>query len=368
MLKSGYKLFLLLIIGILIYGWGSTGHKIINRKAVFSFPGAMSSFYWWRDSLANHASDADYRKGSDPSESKRHYIDIDNYPEFVANGRIPQTLDSLIAIYGVTVVNNNGILPYTIIATVDSVKKYFQQNNWQKAMLKAADLGHYVADAHNPLHITRNYDGQYSNQTGIHSRYETQMINADTGRLAYTYDSAFYVPNVNQFVFNFVYHNYQYVDSLLKADSIAYALAGNYGSLYLQQLWNRSGYFTVKMFKNSSNYLATLIYTAWINAGSPLPTSIASNETEVTGYSLKQNYPNPFNPSTTISFNLPVSSYVSLKVYDAAGKLSATLLEERKGSGSYSVTFNASILPSGVYFYKLNTDKFSAVKKMILAK
>ena len=362
------KLIAVLAICLTIYGWGSNGHKIINRKSIYSFPCVMSTFYWWSDSLSRHASDADYRKSSDPTESPRHYIDIDNYSGFIANGRIPQTLDSLIAIYGINFVNDNGTLPFAIIATTDSVKKYFLQQNWQKAMLKAADLGHYIADAHNVLHITRNYNGQYTNQTGIHSRYETQMINADTSRLIYTGDTCNYVSNVNEFVFGFIYSNYKYVDSVLYADSVSYAAVGNYGSLYLQQLWNRAGNFTIKMFKNSSNYLARLIYTAWINAGSPLPTNISGNESEVRGFYLHQNYPNPFNPTTTITFDVPKSTNVNISIYDVSGKLVGNVLNEQKNRGSFSLTFDASYLSSGIYFYKLTTDDFAAVKKIILTK
>ncbi len=368
MQKFWIKFLILFFICVTIYGWGFYGHKIINQKTMYSFPGVMSTFHWLPDSLSKHGSDADYRKSTDPSESPRHYIDIDNYSGFLTNGRIPQSMDSLIAIYGINFVIDNGTLPFVIIATTDSVKKYFIQHNWQMAMLKAADLGHYVADAHNPLHITRNYNGQYTNQTGIHSRYETQMINADTSRLIYSGDTCSYVSNVNEFVFGFIYSNYKYVDSLLKADSISYAIAGNYGSAYLQQLWNRTGNFTIKMFKNSSNYLARLIYTAWINAGSPLPTNIANNESEAGKYYLYQNYPNPFNPVTTISFDVPKRMNVNISIYDVTGKLVGNLLNEQKNEGKYSISFDASNFSSGVYFYKLTTENFAAVKKMILTK
>lgn len=365
---SWIKILTIFTICITIYGWGSNGHKIINRKSIYSFHSSLSYFYWWSDSLSRHASDADYRKSSDPTESPRHYIDIDNYSGFLANGRIPQTLDSLISIYGINFVTDNGTLPFAIIATTDSVKKYFLQHNWQMAMIKASDLGHYIADAHNPLHITRNYNGQYTNQTGVHSRYETQMINSDTSRLIYTGDTCLYVSNVNEFAFGFIYNNYQFVDSLLKADSISYAIAGNYGSVYLQQLWNRTGSFTIKMIKNSSNYLARLIYTAWIDAGSPLPTNITNNENVVSGYHLYQNYPNPFNPVTTISFDVPKSSNVNISIYDVSGKLVGNILNEYKDKGSFSISFNASFLSSGIYFYKFTSGNFSAVKKMILTK
>ena len=87
---------------------------------------------------------------------------------------------------------------------------------------------------------------------------------------------------------------------------------------------------------------------------------------------LQQNYPNPFNPTTKINYELPITNYVSIKVYDALGNEVQTLVNEKQNAGSYSVDFNASLygsgLPSGIYFYKLVTEKFSETKKMILIK
>ncbi|MBK9096685.1 MAG: T9SS type A sorting domain-containing protein [bacterium] len=85
-------------------------------------------------------------------------------------------------------------------------------------------------------------------------------------------------------------------------------------------------------------------------------------------YTLSQNYPNPFNPSTVISYRLPVTSNVSLKVYDVLGNEIATLVNEEKPAGEYEVEFNAAKLPSGIYFYKLEAGSFSETKKMILMK
>jgi hypothetical protein len=83
---------------------------------------------------------------------------------------------------------------------------------------------------------------------------------------------------------------------------------------------------------------------------------------------LNQNYPNPFNPTTTISFTIPSTSNVSLKVFNILGKEVATLVNESKSAGNYSINFNASGLSSGVYFYQLTTDNFTSTKKFILMK
>ncbi len=85
-------------------------------------------------------------------------------------------------------------------------------------------------------------------------------------------------------------------------------------------------------------------------------------------YSLQQNYPNPFNPITTIKYQIPELSSVTLKVYDVLGSEVATLINEEKPSGSYEVDFDASTLPSGIYFYRLQTGSFVETKKMVLMK
>jgi hypothetical protein len=104
-----------------------------------------------------------------------------------------------------------------------------------------------------------------------------------------------------------------------------------------------------------------------IGSTDPNFTSVET-EDRLMDYSLSQNYPNPFNPSTVISYQLPVISSVTLKVYDILGREVATLVNEEKPAGSYEVQFDASGLTSGIYFYQLNAGQYSETKKMILLK
>ena len=98
--------------------------------------------------------------------------------------------------------------------------------------------------------------------------------------------------------------------------------------------------------------------------------SVTEKKTTVqpTAYMLEQNYPNPFNPSTSISYSLPGAGMVSLKVYNLVGQEVTTLINGYKEAGQYNVTFNASNLASGVYFYRLESGSFNVVKKMMLIK
>jgi hypothetical protein len=85
-------------------------------------------------------------------------------------------------------------------------------------------------------------------------------------------------------------------------------------------------------------------------------------------YSLSQNYPNPFNPSTTIKFGMPKSENVKLIIYDMLGREVRTLVNEIRNPGTYEISFDASELSSGVYFYRLETPSFAETKKMLLVK
>lgn len=120
-----------------------------------------------------------------------------------------------------------------------------------------------------------------------------------------------------------------------------------------------SGY---ENFANNTGYVFVVRYTHFLSGVSNISNEIPS------GFSLKQNYPNPFNPVTNINFNIPKSGFVKLTVFDITGKEIAKLVNSQLAAGTYNADFNASSLSSGVYFYKLETEGFTDIKKMILVK
>lgn len=395
-----YLKYVVILSSFLFVGWGNVGHYKISSNAVSFFHPQMSEFLFWKDYLASHASDADYRKGDDPTEGKKHYIDIDNYSLFLTTGRIPNTLDSVIALYGSSFVYDQGVLPWATITTIDSMTAAFSRWDFEKALFFAADIGHYVGDGYMPLHITKNYNGQFTNQYGVHSRYESTMLGKYAWKINYTGDSVHYVSNTTAYIFQYLYDNYRYVDSVLVADKEAKAISGSTSSdLYYQKFWEYSEKFTTLLLRNASKTMAELIYTSWVNAGSPkLNPSSITDETLVNDFYLEQNYPNPFggaitsgNSSTTIKYSVPSinektllakSSQIykvnaktlqetSLRVYDILGREVATLVNEQKQPGNYQVVFDVSYnrqLSSGVYLYKLQIGNYAETKKMIITK
>lgn len=366
LLKQTFSVILLAGLVLLLSSWGHTGHYKINNDASLSFNQAMAQFYQWSAILAQHASDADIRKEWDPSEGPKHYIDIDNYPEFVANGIIPQNLDSVIQIHGYNFVYDQGILPWATEIAVDSLEACFEREDWDQAVLFAADLGHYIADGHMPLHICRNYNGQYSGNNGIHSRYESEMIDSYIGEIDYQGYPINYVDNVNQYIFDYLYANYVYVDSVMAADDYAEGVAGNHNSpQYYAALWDKTQDFTIDLFKNASQRLAELMYTAWVNAGSPLMTAVFSNKIYNTAY-LEPNSPNPFQGKTKITYILPEPTNVMIQIRDINGQPAVNLTNEFKPAGRYEIEWNAEGRPGGIYYVVLSTDQATRIRKMVL--
>ncbi len=100
-----------------------------------------------------------------------------------------------------------------------------------------------------------------------------------------------------------------------------------------------------------------------------LPVGITPVNTNVPDkFALEQNYPNPFNPVTKIDFSVPADEFVTLKIYDLLGREISVLISENVKAGNYSISYNASGLTSGVYFYKVTAGNYTGVKKMILSK
>ena len=133
----------------------------------------------------------------------------------------------------------------------------------------------------------------------------------------------------------------------------------NYGSVITNsdQDWVRVGAENHQLMENIITYLSMNVV------------SVEEKHIDVPrGYALNQNYPNPFNPTTTVRYEIPKLSFVTIKVYDVLGNEIATLVNEEKAVDYYQLEFNATALPSGVYFYQLNAGEYINTKKMLLLK
>lgn len=342
--------------------WGWEGHRYINEHAIDYLPPAMSFFQDHRSYIREHSIDPD----TDPLPGYYHYIDIDYYPEFFA-GTLPHDLNSLISLYNPSIVYNNGIVPWIVEQWTDSLTALMAAGQWNDVWQVAAELGHYVADSHQPLHLTMNYNGQLTGNYGIHSRYETQMLNQYLSQIPLPNGAGVYWPNVIDSVFLYIEEIYPYVNSIMMADDLASAQDPNYGSIYYGILWQQLQQLTTISIQAAILDLASIWRTAWENAGSPSPLGIESNNYNPESYFLAEVYPNPFNPTTNFKLTIPKSAFVSLTIYNLIGQEVATLVSEKLTPGTYEYQWNAFGFASGVYFYRLETNTgFVQTKKLIL--
>jgi hypothetical protein len=353
-------------------GWGWDAHRFINRTAVYHLPNQMLLFIQDSSFFSLHSIDADQRVNGDTSlfaERPRHFIDIDDYPNFHS---LPRTLDSVIALYGWERVKNNGTVPWATIWNYDSLVAQLARGDWPKATLTASDLGHYVADAHQPLHVTKNYNGQFTNNTGIHSRYESTMLSPTyyLSALSIVPDSVHYIADRINYVFDYLFHSNTLIDTIFNGDTYGKAASGGaFNSTYYAELWNRTRVMTLDQMQRGTKSLASLWYTAWVDAGLIILTGVPSaGATRPAEFRLEQNFPNPFNPTTTIAYSLPVGGTVFLKVFSLDGREVATLVGENQSAGEHRAAFDASHLASGVYIYRLQLGTFAQTKKLLLLK
>lgn len=175
--------------------WGFHAHKRINRMACYTLPPELFHFYKRHiDFVSDHAVDPDRRRYASPYEAPRHYIDIDHY----GHGGIdpftvvPREWEAAVAKYSEDTLQAYGIVPWHIAHMHARLVNAFKRLDLDAILVTSADIGHYIGDAHVPLHTTENYNGQLTGQHGIHAFWESRIpeLSADnydhfTGRARY---------------------------------------------------------------------------------------------------------------------------------------------------------------------------------------
>ncbi|MEE9187522.1 MAG: S1/P1 nuclease [Bacteroidota bacterium] len=266
-------------------GWGFWAHKQINSFAIRSLPAGIREFFSAHaDSIVEYSILADLRRDEEDQEQYNHYIDIDRYGTYPFS-ELPRDMKEAQAKYGVDSVRNNGIVPWRITSLLGQLTESMKMKNTREIILYAADLGHYVADVHMPLHTTENYDGQLTGQVGVHWRFESEL----TERFGMSYNlaagKAEYIEDPLTFVFEMVAESYLLVDSVLHADTKAkegipkgelYQIVKKHGrneyhysSLYYDRFKVFVSGLAERRMRTAVHRLASFWYTAWVNAGRP---------------------------------------------------------------------------------------------------
>ncbi|MBO2031161.1 integrase [Siccationidurans ginsengisoli] len=158
------------------HAWGFVGHRTITQVAVYELPAAMQAFYFRHMAALVRLSTApDERRGQDPTEGPKHFIDMDHYSEDNPFAKVPHNYEEAVEKFSADTLKKYGTVPWTVMDTKARLVEAFRQRDTTGIIKYSAELSHYTADAFVPLHTTVNYDGQLSGQTGLHALWESQL-------------------------------------------------------------------------------------------------------------------------------------------------------------------------------------------------
>lgn len=286
-----YKIFGLIIFVIPLYSfvfWGFQGHKVVNEKAIYSLPIELFSFYKLNaDYIREHSIDPDKRRHSDEDEAPRHYIDIDHFagPDENPYDVMPRNWDEAVDKFSEDTLLAYGIVTWHVQLVTYRLTEAFKEKDKEEILRLSAELGHYVADACVPLHNTINYDGQLSGQKGIHSFWETRLVELYSQDYNLLGIKAVYIKSIEDYIWTISQESYSNVAPLLLAERKAddsleedekYIIddVSGFEKLLPSPLFaerfnaNMEGMVEARM-RRSIEAVSSFWYTAWVNAGQP---------------------------------------------------------------------------------------------------
>ncbi|HTM90828.1 MAG TPA: zinc dependent phospholipase C family protein [Flavisolibacter sp.] len=273
--------------------WGFFAHQKINYYAVFLLPPEMMVLYKPNiQFITEHAVDPDKRRYAVAEEGPRHYIDIDHYGNYPFDS-LPRKWEDAVAKYSINTITENGIVPWWVQTMHRRLVNAFKEKDQVRILKLSAEIGHYIADAHVPLHASSNHNGQLTGQHGIHGFWESRIpeLLADK-EWSFFLGKAEYIKNPGDFIWKRVLESAAAADTVLQYErelsrkfsadkkfafedrngkivrqySTAYSLAYNELLKGMIERRMRSSIYTV----------ASFWYTAWVDAGQPDLTKLSN--------------------------------------------------------------------------------------------
>ncbi|MGC4036832.1 MAG: zinc dependent phospholipase C family protein [Chitinophagaceae bacterium] len=280
------KFILIAFISVCCCSWGFLVHRTVNQLAIYELPKAMRPFFYEnKDSIALNAPRPDQRRNIDPTEATKHFIDIEAYGDS-AEWKMPMGWSEAAKQYSTDTLLKYGYLPYQIIVVKNKLTEAFRSKKADSIVFYATDLGHYIGDAHVPLHTAINYDGQLTNQRGIHDLWETSVPEAvlDQYKLSSRH-KAEYLPNPEVAIWETIRRTHALLNEMFEVEK---QVSKNFtdSTKYFEEVrWGKKRRFYTKAFAKayndrlgksineqlilSADQIADFWYTAWVDAGKP---------------------------------------------------------------------------------------------------
>lgn len=287
----------LLMILIIGSGWGFLIHRTIHQLAIYELPDPVRPFFYKHmENLVNNAIRPDIRRNDDSTEASKHFIDFEMYGEGAAH-KMPMNWQKAIQQYAKDSLLKYGYVPYHIIYMQGKLTEAFKMKNKDSILFYAADLGHYIGDAHVPLHTTVNYDGQLTNQKGLHSLWESMIPEIEIGNYQlYSSHKAIYLKDPATAIWKVVRTSYDMVPEVLaKEKEVSKAFTEEQKYRVQIRRGRESKSYTSAFAKayaaslktsindrllQAADMIADFWYTAWVDAGKPDLTNIGGQLTE----------------------------------------------------------------------------------------
>src|SRR4051812_44133602 len=252
-----------------VRAWGFTGHKFITERAIDLLPPELRPFFQrYRTTIVEHSIDPDtYRTMGFADEPPRHFVDMDAYGPFPFKD-LPHDYKEAVDKRGADFVVKNGTLAWRSEEIYNQLRDAFKQLSTapyarDNVKLFSAVLAHYAGDAFQPLHACVNYDGQLTNQQGIHSRFETELFDRYEKQLRITPGPVTVIPGAREFIFATLADSFQQVDTVLAADRDAVKGRTEYDDQYFSVLFDKAGPVMEKRMSGAITAVASLITSAW---------------------------------------------------------------------------------------------------------
>ncbi|MDO7875839.1 zinc dependent phospholipase C family protein [Hymenobacter sp. ASUV-10] len=285
------KLLLPLLLAAITAGsasaWGFFGHRTITQLAIYELPSPMQAFYYRHMAeLVRQSTAPDERRNDDPSEGPKHYIDMDHYSEDDPFGKMPREYDKAVEKYTADTLKKYGTVPWVIMNMKDDLVTAFRDKDTTAIIKYSAELGHYISDSFVPLHTTENYDGQMTDQKGLHSLWESTLPEK------YIQDYKLYDPTAPKFLkdpltavwteitksFGFLGETFDRATKIEKTmkPEVRYTFTHRYGKTqrrysdaFAAEYEKAVGGMVDFRLKGAPNAVASFWLTAWQEAGKP---------------------------------------------------------------------------------------------------
>jgi hypothetical protein len=258
---------------------------MINRLAVFTLPPEMVGFYKHHiEYITENSVNPDRRRYAVIGEAPRHYIDLDSYGDS-ALYKMPRYWKQAVETYTEDTLMAHGIVPWHIQTMYYRLVNAMQIKDIRAILRLSADAGHYIADAHVPLHTTRNYNGQLTNQVGIHGFWESRLPELFAHNYDFFVGKASYIKNVQEAAWGAIESAHVALDSVLSMErelnarfsadkKYSFEERGNtnvrvYSRAYSEAYHQMLDGMVERQMRRSIKMIGDFWYTCWVDAGQP---------------------------------------------------------------------------------------------------